>query len=169
MRGETLDAVKIRCHNQHFNPLPSCEGRPCFPLPRFCCRIISIHSPHARGDSQWEDVDVIKVISIHSPHARGDPATSATPSPPYAFQSTPLMRGETVFQLAVFDLHCGFQSTPLMRGETIERGHTTRPRSISIHSPHARGDRKSLKLRLTEKDFNPLPSCEGRPFQRLWN
>ena len=33
---------------------------------------ISIHSPHARGDLTKRDLDCFRDISIHSPHARGD-------------------------------------------------------------------------------------------------
>ena len=34
-------------------------------------------------------------ISIHAPHARGDMAPDLVPLVPFAFQSTPLMRGAT--------------------------------------------------------------------------
>ena len=34
---------------------------------------------------------------------------------------------------------------------------------ISIHSPHARGDQFHAKPKDEGFDFNPLPSCEGRP------
>ena len=78
----------------YFNPLPSCEGRQCrlndrlrglafqsTPLMRgetpgvlLLRRFveISIHSPHARGDTVAHRADADKAISIHSPHARGD-------------------------------------------------------------------------------------------------
>ena len=38
--------------------------------------IISIHSPHARGD-KIQRIDDLRIdISIHSPHARGDTLTA---------------------------------------------------------------------------------------------
>ena len=101
--------------------------------------LISIHSPHARGDkairlhmrsacrfqstplmrgeTTWDSCAKLKgVISIHSPHARGDFVDD-----PHArherFQSTPLMRGETL-KFGWWSLNNQFQSTPLMRGET---------------------------------------------------
>ena len=38
------------------------------------------------------------------------------------------------------------------------------PALISIHSPHARGDHNILQIFCTPVcNFNPLPSCEGRP------
>ena len=50
-----------------------------------------------------------------------------------------------------------------MRGETIFSAVNPLFAKISIHSPHARGDNSS-DLQLTDSsDFNPLPSCEGRP------
>ena len=96
MRGETSPkSILVLVHN-HFNPLPSCEGRP--------------------------DAREIRIIS-------GE------------FQSTPLMRGETYSDKTATDQPISFQSTPLMRGETAAL----------------------CRLRMCRKDFNPLPSCEGRP------
>ena len=79
-----------------------------------------------------------------------------------AFQSTPLMRGETIKALednlaSYISIHSPhargdqllirlqplknrFQSTPLMRGETRCARYCSCDRQISIHSPHARGD-----------------------------
>ena len=60
------------------------------------------------------------------------------------FQSTPLMRGETLVDDEFFQIYT-FQSTPLMRGETrvVRREILFMP--ISIHSPHARGDSINLQ------------------------
>ena len=33
---------------------------------------------------------------------------------------------------------------------------------VSIHAPHARGDRSSHSCRTPSMSFNPRPSCEGR-------
>ena len=118
MRGETNQTKDSAQYHNHFNPLPSCEGRPsCVftrqpslsvfqstPLMRgetsarpfiISRKDISIHSPHARGDTTGY-VDVAKIpISIHSPHARGDRPRGEIVPRPNRFQSTPLMRGET--------------------------------------------------------------------------
>ena len=94
MRGETARTHAGRGHLAHFNPLPSCEGRPekgvegvgssifqSTPLMRGETRNrrrgrpyqhISIHSPHARGDTIYSPQFRSREISIHSPHARGD-------------------------------------------------------------------------------------------------
>ena len=33
---------------------------------------------------------------------------------------------------------------------------------VSIHAPHARGDRSTHSCRTPSMSFNPRPSCEGR-------
>ena len=94
MRGETSLFPDFSRLPVDFNPLPSCEGR------RFsaCNPVIQL------------------LISIHSPHARGD----------------------VIFSRRFDDLE--FQSTPLMRGETLVGLQAAFDYLISIHSPHARGD-----------------------------
>ena len=77
------------------------------------------------------------------------------------FQSTPLMRGETRTSDKL-DHSSTFQSTPLMRGETQNIIPSPSFRHISIHSPHARGDPLPTCSTSKIRDFNPLPSCEGR-------
>ena len=106
---------------------------------------ISIHSPHARGDKLQALEPRAEKISIHSPHARGDKCP----------------------RLCAFQL-CQFQSTPLMRGETLRWRVLFPLTSISIHSPHARGDLSPQSFLRLEMYFNPLPSCEGRPFRRFY-
>ena len=56
-----------------------------------------------------------------------------------------------------------FQSTPLMRGATCRRAIARVEHRISIHAPHARGDIVSCFNLSSSQDFNPRPSCEGRP------
>ena len=78
-----------------------------------------------------------------------------------AFQSTPLMRGETL-PSTPSSHQSGFQSTPLIRGETKKVLDRDPELDISIHSPHARGDCGREMLQIAGINFNPLPSCEGR-------
>ena len=56
-----------------------------------------------------------------------------------------------------------FQSTPLTRGETMGGKGILAVFVISIHSPHTRGDRWRRRTCTSRRDFNPLPSYEGRP------
>ena len=71
------------------------------------------------------------------------------------------MRGETCMSCIVCR-SITFQSTPLMRGETIIFDEFVAKANISIHSPHARGDKNYRFGYYSNFDFNPLPSCEGR-------
>ena len=77
---------------------------------------ISIHSPHTRGDVVCNALRNYLDISIHSPHTRGDGAAGEGERPD------------------------AFQSTPLIRGETPTTARVTKSIPISIHSPHTRGD-----------------------------
>ena len=183
--GRLLTHSTISQYTSHFNPLPSCEGRPNHPCST------SQHAqfqstPLMRGETPTDPIlHQYPVISIHSPHARGDCSGSGGVCGIHRFQSTPLMRGETSSP-APEPMWLEFQSTPLMRGETEAHILALTVSLISIHSPHARGDawtRPKLSLSATfqstplmrgetgkrhrrqcaHTDFNPLPSCEGRP------
>ena len=79
-------------------------------------------------------------ISIHSPHARGDRVAQGGVAKDSEFQSTPLMRGETIYRLAPLVYRIYFN--PL---------------------PSCEGRRNRRRTWLCRDDFNPLPSCEGRP------
>ena len=138
MRGETWPSLAacpitpISIHSPHARGDPG-EGK----YSGTCA--ISIHSPHARGDLPIYITSIDTNISIHSPHARGDSRHRRSRRFLCAFQSTPLMRGETGTKDRC-DRREPFQSTPLMRGETIGNRRVNGIIGISIHSPHARGD-----------------------------
>ena len=55
-----------------------------------------------------------------------------------------------------------FQSTPLIRGETTLSAYCVDVAPISIHSPHTRGDASDRCTSFFYANFNPLPSYEGR-------
>ena len=81
-----------------------------------------------------------KFIAFQStPLMRGETGERGQRKATRKFQSTPLMRGET-FCDGARSLPGRFQSTPLMRGETGETLTDETFDGISIHSPHARGD-----------------------------
>ena len=132
--------VLFLCKNEgNFNPLPSHEGR---------------------RDSVTRPPPSV-LISIHSPHTRGD--SSAAVNSPFLAHFNPLPSHEGRQDRKNFPNWLGkFQSTPLTRGETAVahiRGHF---HHISIHSPHTRGDKPSRISGAMRSDFNPLPSHEGR-------
>ena len=123
---------------------------------------ISIHAPHARGDGRAQEARRPRQISIHAPHARGDLAARQAVKERARFQSTPLMRGATVVIgtrdiVRTISIHA-----PHARGDVIGQIHVT-PTVISIHAPHARGDRPLPGSHRRCRNFNPRPSCEGRP------
>ena len=149
---------------------------------------ISIHSPHARGDKRSRYSILYKRYFNPLPSCEGRPIHNPSCHVHDAFQSTPLMRGETLSP-PYFPPFVVFQSTPLMRGETSTASLRTLNMchfnplpscegrrngrveysiidSISIHSPHARGDRAEFRRRHVRLYFNPLPSCEGRHISR---
>ena len=78
-------------------------------------------------------------ISIHSPHARGDHHSHVRVIDEVEFQSTPLMRGETLTQDKIATLTAISIHSPHARGDCTDFEKKT-SRDISIHSPHARGD-----------------------------
>ena len=73
------------------------------------------------------------------------------------------MRGETPRGTAGNLLSLDFNPLPSYEGRQVGDFQTPIFTPISIHSPHARGDRGKRCLRIEASDFNPLPSCEGRP------
>ena len=95
MRGATRASDARSCRIARFNPRPSCEGRlgvgvavndrrkfQSTPLMR-----------GATGDARGARHGAR--VSIHAPHARGDSISHALPLVTPSFQSTPLMRGAT--------------------------------------------------------------------------
>ena len=113
------DRICGRGQNSYFNPLPSCEGRPIVTVAAdFLIKFQS--TPLMRGETPARVLSLsTRIISIHSPHARGDACTSPSVGATKGFQSTPLMRGETIDKNRPVD-NRRFQSTPLMRGETTK-------------------------------------------------
>ena len=124
MRGETLGTGWTFAEAIYFNPLPSCEGR-------------QIVLDRRRGDDS---------ISIHSPHARGDEKVQTFLGLDTDFNPLPSCEGRRD-DTACRPKWTAFQSTPLMRGETVRFIRRHHPQTISIHSPHARGD-ASVKLQI---------------------
>ena len=114
--GRPLSRVKFR-YTAYFNPLPSCEGRLNAASPKLGV-IISIHSPHARGDQLAKCFTICFFPFQSTPLMRGETRESDVCQFAVKFQSTPLMRGET--GKLIYKQACNaFQSTPLMRGETM--------------------------------------------------
>ena len=187
MRGETKTQTGIG-HALDFTPLPSCEGRP-----DRCAdgrRLSKFQStPLMRGETVVLVDLSLKLLFQSTPLMRGETLSIIVPSPlSVHFNPLPSCEGRQHWR-KLANLSQRFQSTPLMRGETIWTKKSRARRAISIHSPHARGDRRQRRAfnrrpisihsphargdqqkaptprRATH--FNPLPSCEGRQHKPL--
>ena len=114
------DRRRLLCSRsrRNFNPLPSCEGRRFPPTEREVFKIFQ-STPLMRGETRKMKPGVIKrMISIHSPHARGD-ALSLTMCERLIFQSTPLMRGETASRSVIPPMYGHFNPLPSCEGRPV--------------------------------------------------
>ena len=111
-------------------------------------------------------IDKITIpISVCSPRTRGDTTKATTQKELAYFNPLPSCEGRLA-DLSRSHYCFRFQSTPLMRGETTWEITRADIGDISIHSPHARGDENGVGTNGRPNNFNPLPSCEGRPHAR---
>ena len=138
MRGETARGYHDDMGNA-FQSTPLMRGETCRGNRKQSVGIISIHSPHARGDQWCPAIADFLIIFQSTPLMRGETFRASYQCHQQQFQSTPLMRGETSFHYLERKPFI-FQSTPLMRGETPVTKNDEGIPFISIHSPHARGD-----------------------------
>ena len=76
------------------------------------------------------------------------------------------MRGET-FNCSASSFSTLFQSTLLMRGETMRHACGRLTTRISIHSPHARGDHRHRRLVAEQHKFQSTPLTRGETFAFL--
>ena len=158
-RGDSLSR-SFTFTGLNFNPLPSYEGRQIFAV---CAISAGYFNP--------------------LPSYEGRPHLLFHPAPAGYFNPLPSYEGRHL-QAYQVSLHMLFQSTPLIRGETLQHSRILQALQISIHSPHARGDMTSadtaaacyisihsphargdfsvICLKSSGAYFNPLPSCEGR-------
>ncbi len=124
---------------------------------------ISIRSPHTRGDIFCTFACTVAQNFNPLPSYEGRRIWRLPPTWIWHFNPLPSYEGRREHGARH---HCGraFQSAPLIRGET-RMGRSTRIRAlrISIRSPHTRGDQGQSLPATVLHDFNPLPSYEGRP------
>ena len=96
MRGATSNSWAAIHSCRHFNPRPTCVGRP-----------NGIFKPSGKWDT-----------SIHAPHAWGDQILKNNVLIIDGLQSTPHMRGAT-YLVNILAITAQLQSTPHMRGATL--------------------------------------------------
>ena len=121
MRGATMTSIALEVMVE-FQSTPLMRGATVAGDGRRRAARVSIHAPHARGDTNGVLQSAALAVSIHAPHARGDELVGGA-----------------------FDAMSQFQSTPLMRGETCRIRHGEGGTQVSIHAPHARGDVLGLR------------------------
>ena len=146
MRGETRMVVCSVALVWHFNPLPSCEGRLCAAChnkehPEFQS------TPLMRGETRTRTRRSLAHAHFNPlPSCEGRRSANCRHAMTFRFQSTPLMRGETLTE----DVNGGTENisihSPHARGDKMDDGSWIKI-PISIHSPHARGD-KVLRVNL---------------------
>ena len=118
-------------------------------------------TPLMRGETKNRVLTLDEIrISIHSPHARGDTSAKRFASIRCYFNPLPSCEGRPQ-QERPPPAGRQFQSTPLMRGETIVASTANWRSRISIHSPHARGDIPASISRLYRITFQSTPLMRG--------
>ena len=84
-------------------------------------------------------------------------------SNPHEFQSTPLMRGETVHTATLANCDKNFNPLPSYEGRLLSALSTMCILHKFQSTPLMRGETGwEVRVRAYLSDFNPLPSCEGR-------
>ena len=102
--------------------------------------------------------------SIRFPLAREDQPSKSRNDKSILLQSTSLLRGKTR-TLTMLQILYMLQSTSLLRGKTAELPNIKNDSAASIHFPLAREDQARVMCYGRLYRFNPLPSCEGRPWR----
>ena len=124
----------------YFNPLPSCEGRRVTAAAAIQALQISIHSPHARGDS----------VSVSHRHR-----------PPH-FNPLPSCEGRQNGAQAILESVNISIHSPHARGDSAGRPRGRKRKDFNP-LPSCEGRRAPPGPSAScPCDFNPLPSCEGR-------
>ena len=126
-------------------------------------RWVSIHAPHARGDTLNKTYDLSSEVSIHAPHARGDLGSPRPCRRTPRFNPRPSCEGRLPPANSIDKSHV-FQSTPLMRGATSDSSYGTPIELVSIHAPHARGDMRYWRVVARSQVSIHAPHARGDNF-----
>ena len=148
-------------HGSHFNPLPSSEGRLRYPHSKNESFILQSTSLIRGKTDQIFRSGVGLFTSIHFPHPRED---SSMLQGVYGFETSihfPHPR-EDSGQKRNLLVQRHFNPLPSSEGRRIDGGYRCIIAFTSIHFPHPREDSARCQSLHFEKYFNPLPSSEGR-------
>ena len=144
---------------------------------------VSIHAPHARGDPEAGRKGGRPRKFQSTPLMRGATAPGCRSAPPAArFNPRPSCEGRRAIRLKSSRWlsfnprpscegrrrsRCRrpaaplFQSTPLMRGATDPEAWESTASLVSIHAPHARGDRYASAQAVARHGFQSTPLMRG--------
>ena len=172
---------------QPFNPLPSHEGRLSIHFQRKHAHLLSIHFPLTREDHCSIILTTFLLSFNPLPSHEGRHPAVLAAADGWAFQSTSLSRGKTLFAsqggntmdlsihfpltredvcgFDIYSYYMSFQSTSLSRGKTTDFCSIGRRCGLSIHFPLTREDLPVFYSHKPSNAFNPLPSHEGRPMR----
>ena len=139
IRGKTGTEGQWKEVTDHFNPLPSSEGR------RYSPQSPS-HGSHFNPLPSSEG-------RLRYPHSKNES---------FILQSTSLIRGKTdqIFRIGV-GLFTSIHFPHPREDSSMLQG--VYGFETSIHFPHPREDSGQKRNLLVQRHFNPLPSSEGRP------
>ena len=141
MRGATAVPC-IRCRGTTcFNPRPSCEGR-------------QAPSAFRRSSHRFNP----------RPSCEGRPLMLSVLGPVFCFNPRPSCEGRHSRPSHRARLARSFNPRPSCEGRRMLSVFRVLVVLVSIHAPHARGDRWARTTCATPTGFNPRPSCEGRHY-----
>ena len=136
-RGNTITAI---IQVKYFNPLPSCEGR------LECVFFNTLHPcdfnplPSCEGRPVRFTLAALRLTFQSTPLMRGETNRSASSGHRSShFNPLPSCEGRLLWSIKAF-IAFHFNPLPSCEGRRRPLSHGGRERSISIHSPHARGD-----------------------------
>ena len=187
MRGET-QAGYLAFSSKSFQSTPLMRGETGSQADFKAQFDISIHSPHARGDT----ITISKGIKPNYfnplpscegrrcigpcggdqdyfnplPSCEGRPLHRSPARARMNFNPLPSCEGRLSANRSPASSGL-FQSTPLMRGETARKETTVAGARISIHSPHARGDVTAFRLSRRVQAFQSTPLMRGETLMTL--
>ena len=143
-----------------------------------------------RGETAKRQVEIAKIEFQSTPLMRGETSLYMIVVVSISFQSTPLMRGETNRDVAdagsvlyfnplpscegrpenpyfLRDSRAYFNPLPSCEGRPRHARRLLCGTSISIHSPHARGDNAHGNIGVTTNQFQSTPLMRGETKQAV--
>ena len=159
MRGET-SGVKIGVWKSPFQSTPLMRGETCSRVVPRQSTNISIHSPHARGDSN-SSINIRLILNFNPlPSCEGRREQSPFFSLYFNFNPLPSCEGRLV-SVEHLRAAVNFNPLPSCEGRHAQFNPAFQPKRFQS-TPLMRGETPAHGGQIRVRHFNPLPSCEGR-------